>query len=76
MKCLYIHRGSFKSTPLPVLVSKMKDSQPLKDKSLDVSLGFEHFQAEFNLVIGSDSDSLSRELNSESSSILVTALLT
>lgn len=32
MKCLYIHRGSFKSTPLPTLALKLKDHEPLREK--------------------------------------------
>ena len=32
LKCLYVHRGSFKGMGLAVLVSKMNESQALSDK--------------------------------------------
>lgn len=32
MKCLYIHRGSFKTTLLPTLALKLKDHEPLREK--------------------------------------------
>ena len=34
MKCLYIHRGSFKNVPLPVLVSEKAKSEALESKQL------------------------------------------
>lgn len=35
LKCLYVHRGSFKQIPLPTLVLQMQQHGQLKDKLLD-----------------------------------------
>lgn len=35
MKCLYIHRGSFKGLSLTELIHGMQENDPLKEKLLD-----------------------------------------
>ena len=37
LKCMYVHRGSFKQLPLASMVNSLSDHQPLKDKFLAAS---------------------------------------